>query len=99
MELKTVFISFNQAYLEVIQGIISKQNLKGYTYWETVRGVGSNTGEPHMGSHAWPTLNGAIMLICPSEKVDPLLAALKKLDETTPAQGLRAFVWAVEKII
>lgn len=99
MELKMIFISFNQAYYEIILRLLKQYNLKGYTYWDTVRGAGSETGEPHLGTHAWPTLNGAIMVACPKEKVQVILDALHKLDEATPEQGLRAFVWNIEQTI
>lgn len=98
--MKAVFISFNQAYFEKIVVILDKQNIRGYTSWNnSVRGRGSKTGVPHYGSHAWPTLNSAVLTIIDDEKVDKLLSVLKELDMATEAQGLRAFVWDVEKTI
>lgn len=90
---KAVFISFNQAYYEFIQEIMDKQMIRGFTYWDEVRGRGSHKGDPHMGTHAWPTLNGAILAIVSEEKVEKFLEALKELDSRTEDQGLRAFVW------
>jgi hypothetical protein len=52
--MKSIFISFNQAYYEMIIGIMDHNNLRGFTYWDVVQGRGSKTGEPHYGSHAWP---------------------------------------------
>lgn len=97
--MKAIFISFNQAFEELVIRVLSHHNVNGYTLWSELKGKGSRGGEPHMGSHAWPTLNGAILVISPSSQVDPILAELKALDEATPAQGLRAFVWDVEKTI
>lgn len=97
--LKSVFISYNQAYHDLVLRILSKLNLKGYTAWKEVQGRGTDTGEPHLGSHAWPTMNSALIAIVPEGRVAPLLAELKKLDEATPEQGLRAFVWAIESSI
>ncbi|PVZ08393.1 MULTISPECIES: PG0541 family transporter-associated protein [Bacteroidales] len=99
MELKMIFITYNQAYHEIILRLLSRFNLRGNTYWETVRGTGSNTGEPHLGNHAWPTLNGALMVACPAEKVEAVLSSLRTIDEATPNQGLRAFVWNIEQTI
>lgn len=99
MELKMIFITYNQAYHDIIIRLLGRHNLKGYTYWETVRGCGSDTGEPHLGTHAWPTLNGALMVVCPSEKVKTIMDALRILDAATPDQGLRAFVWNIEQTI
>ena len=85
---KIIFISFNQALHGLIIRLLERHNLRGYTQWDEIRGVGSRGGEPHQGSHAWPTLNGALLVACPGA-----------LDESQPLQGLRAFVWNVEASI
>ncbi len=97
--MKAILISFNQAYYEMILSIMDRNNIRGFTYWEEVQGRGSKNGEPHYGSHAWPTLNSAILAMVPDEKVDPFLDLLHKMDLQTEAQGLRAFVWNIEKSI
>lgn len=97
--MKAIFISFNQAYYEMILKVMDRHNIRGYTYWNEVQGRGSKTGEPHYGNHAWPTLNGAIMAMVDDEKVDNFLYLLHEMDQETEAQGLRAFVWNVEKSI
>lgn len=97
--LKSVFIAYNQAYHALILRILSKQNLTGYTSWAHVQGQGTTTGEPHLGSHAWPTMNDAMLVVVPAERLAPLLEALHKLDAATPEQGLRAFVWSIEQTI
>lgn len=97
--LKGVFVSYNQAYHPLILKILSKQSLRGYSSWEGVQGQGSRGGEPHLGSHAWPTMNQAMMVFIPTDRVRGLLNALRELDEQTPEQGLRAFVWSVEETI
>ena len=97
--MKAIFISFNQAYYEMILSIMDRNNIRGFTYWEEVQGRGSKNGEPHYGSHAWPTLNSAILAMVPDEKVDPFLDLLHKMDLQTEALGLRAFVWNIEKSI
>ena len=97
--MKAIFISFNQAYYEMILSIMDRNNIRGFTYWEEVQGRGIKNGEPHYGSHAWPTLNSAILAMVPDEKVDPFLDLLHKMDLQTEAQGLRAFVWNIEKSI
>ena len=97
--MKAIFISFNQAYYEMILSIMDRNNIRGFTYWEQVQGRGSKNGEPHYGSHACPTLNSSILAMVPDEKVDPFLDLLHKMDLQTEAQGLRAFVWNIEKSI
>lgn len=97
--MKAVFISFNQAYYELIVENMDRNNIRGFTYWPEVQGRGSVKGEPRYGSHAWPALNSSILTVIDDEKVDPLLELLHKMDMKTEALGLRAFVWDVEKAI
>ena len=97
--MKAIFISFNQAYYEMIIGLMDRNNIRGFTYWEVVQGRGSKTGEPHYGNHAWPTLNSSILTMVEVEKVDHFLGLLHEIDRQTEAQGLRAFVWNIEKTI
>ncbi len=97
--MKAIFISFNQAYYDMIITTMDRNNLRGFTYWDEVRGRGSKTGEPHYGSHAWPTMNSAILTMVEDDKVDNFLDLLHKMDEETEALGLRAFTWNIEKTI
>lgn len=94
--MKAVFIAYDQAYHEQILSIFNYAHIKGFTAWEKVQGRGSNTGEPHFGTHAWPSLNSSILTIIPDEKVKNLLEELRTLDNTSHLMGLRAFVWNVE---
>ena len=71
--MKAIFVSFNQAYYEMILNVMDRNNIRGFTYWNEVQGRGSKTGEPHYGSHAWPTLNSAILAMVDDEKVDHFL--------------------------
>lgn len=97
--MKAVFVTFNQAYYEMILAIMDRNNIRGFTYWEEVQGRGSKNGEPHFGSHAWPTLNSCIMAVIEERQVANFLDLLKKLDKQTEALGLRAFVLNVEQSI
>lgn len=94
--MKAVFITFDQAHRERIVDTLDRLNCRGYTAWEQVTGRGSHTGEPHYGSHAWPSLASAILTMVPDDRVDSLLARLREFDEESPKLGLRAFVWRLE---
>ncbi len=97
--MKAVFITFDQAYYERILSVLDRQNCRGFTYFEQVQGRGSKTGDPHYGSHAWPSMCSAIITMVRDEQVDPLLDVLHNMDKATEMLGLRAFVWNVEKTI
>ena len=97
--MKAVFIPFNQAYRDRLISIMDKMNLRGFTQWDAVQGRGTKNGDPHYGSHAWPTMNSAIITIIDDEKVDKFLEVLHEMDMETEAQGLHAYVWNIEKMI
>lgn len=95
--MKAVFIAMSQAhYRTVVDEMLAKMNIRGFTSWKGVSGRGSRTGEPHYGSHAWPALNNAVITIVDDHKVKPLLEYLKVLDADYENLGLRAFVWNIE---
>ncbi|MDE5774134.1 MAG: hypothetical protein K2H86_06735 [Muribaculaceae bacterium] len=97
--MKAVFISYDQAHHEAIIEILDKSSCRGFTSFGNVQGRGSKTGEPHYGSHAWPSLASAILTIVEDHRVKPLLERLHALDEERPLLGLRAFVWQIEQTV
>jgi len=97
--MKAIFIVYNQALTEAVNTILDRNHIRGFTRWADVQGRGSIHGEPHFGSHTWPAMNTAIIAITEDESIEPLLAALKKLDSKAEQQGLRAFVWNIEEMI
>ena len=94
--MKAIFIAYNQALTEAVNTILDRHHVRGYTKWADVQGRGTHTGEPHYGNHTWPAMNTAVLAITEEERVEPLLASLKKLDSKTEQQGLRAFIWNIE---
>lgn len=92
-------ITYDQAHHEAIVNILTRTANRGYTAWPQVTGRGTSTGDPHLGTHAWPTTNAAIYAVVEDHRVQPLLDALKQLDDERPLLGLHAFVWAIEKYI
>ena len=97
--MKAILISYSQAHEERILAILDRLNLRGFTSWDETKGRGTTNGEPHLGSHAWPALNGTMIVIAPAEKAPSLLRDLRALDAEKPALGLRAFQWAIEESV
>ena len=96
-DMKGIFIAYDQAYNMEVADALEELGIRGFTMWQDIAGRGGFTGEPHLGNHAWPTMNNAILTFVPDEKVDDVLAMVKAKDEETPDLGLRAFTWNVEK--
>lgn len=97
--MKSVFISYNQAFTERVDFMLDRLEIRGYTQWIDVRGRGSVDGTPHLGTHTWPEINNAIMAIVDDEKVDILLEKIKKLNQVNTEVGIRAFVWNIEQTV
>lgn len=95
--MKAIFISYNQALTDRINAMLDELGIRGFTRWALTEGRGSFKGEPHYGTHAWPSMNTSILAIVEEEKVEPVLEALRQIDSTTEQQGSRAFVWNIEQ--
>ncbi len=95
--MKALFLSYNQALTDPVREILDRLEVRGFTKWELTVGRGSVDGEPHYGTHAWPSMNSSILAIVEDEKIGPLLDAFRRLDAETKMQGSRAFVWNIEQ--
>lgn len=93
--MKAVFLSCNQSMYDAVIDIMNEMSIKGFTGWEELIGRGTNDGEPHLGNHAWPTMNSALISVMEDEKAAEFMSRLKQLDNENPQQGLRAFAWDV----
>lgn len=97
--MKAILITFDQAHYAKIIDVLERSNCRGFTAWEQVQGRGTHDGEPHYGSHAWPSMASAIISIVEDRQVEPVLAKLKAIDDDRPKLGLRAFVWSIDQCI
>lgn len=95
--MKAIFITYNQALTDRVQAILDGNDVRGFTRWGLTEGRGSVDGEPHYGTHAWPSMNASVLAIVADEKIPVLLDALREMDATTRMQGSRAFVWNIEQ--
>lgn len=97
--MKAVMIIYNQAHSEKVEYMLDKLNVKGYSLWENVQGRGTNSGVPHLGTHAWPEINKSILAVVEDDAVDNLLDKVKKIDAVNYEVGIRAFVWDILKMV
>lgn len=97
--MKAVFVACNQSMFDSVMDIMNEMGLRGFTGWEELMGRGSETGEPHLGSHAWPSMNSALISVMEDEQAAEFLKRLKQLDEDNHKQGIRAFAWGVSDAI
>ena len=94
--MKAIFIAYNQAYNQEIVQLLEGLGQRGYTVWEDIGGRGSVDGEPHLGNHAWPTQNHALLTVLEDSLAPKVMAALRETDAANQMLGLRAYVLPVE---
>ncbi len=97
--MKAIFIAYNQAYNDEIVNLLEDCGQRGYTLWNEIGGRGSVDGEPHLGSHAWPTQNYALLTVLDDALVPGVMDRLRKTDSENALLGLRAFVLPVEEAL
>ena len=93
--MKAFFVSYNQALTDRINKMWDDHGVRGFTRWALTEGRGSVDGEPHYGTHAWPSMNTSVLAIVEDETVPELMEAVREIDSTTKMQGSRAFVWDI----
>ena len=94
--MKAIFIAYNQAYNQEIVELLETLGQRGYTVWTEVGGRGSVDGEPHLGSHAWPTQNHAVLTAVEDSLAPRIMEELRRTDSENKALGLRAYVLPIE---
>ncbi len=97
--MKAVFMSCNQSMYDEVLKIMDEMEIRGFTGWEELIGRGTNDGEPHLGNHAWPSMNSALISVMEDAKAADFLARLRTLDDENSEQGLRAFAWDVTGVM
>ncbi len=91
--MKAAFLVYNQAFVDEVEQLLHQLSIRGYTKWDEVKGRGTKTGEPHLGSHAWPSKNMATLCVVEDNIAPVLKKRIDALDNKAPEQGLRVFFW------
>lgn len=94
--MKALFVAYNQAYNQDIVNLLEEMGQRGYTVWEEIGGRGTLDGEPHLGNHAWPTQNHALLSVMEDGLAKKVLEQLREVDASNPKLGLRAYILPVE---
>ena len=88
--MKAAFIAYNQAHVEEVEAILHQLSIRGFNRWQDIQ-----SGEPHLGTHAWPAKNMATLCIVDDYIAPILKKRIQALDRQMPEQGLRVFFWEV----
>lgn len=94
--MKAIMIIFNQALSEEVIDLLDERDIRGFTKFNDLQGRGTESGEPHMGTHTWPALNNAVLCVTTASKARDLLEGLKVLNSSGVDQGLKVFTWEAD---
>jgi hypothetical protein len=94
--MKAILITYGQSLGRPVEDLLDNLGIRGFTRWTETFGRGSDAGEPHYGTHAWPSKNATVLAVTDEQKASVLLDALRQLNEQAEQQGLSAFIWNVE---
>lgn len=97
--MKAVMIVYNHGITEEVEEALENLNIRGFTRFLNVHGQGSEKGEPHLGTHIWPSQNVVVLTVIKDELVDSLLEKIKEINKEAEEQGIHAFVYNVEKMV
>lgn len=92
--MRFVLLIYDVDYEEEVMEALGRAGLGSFTLWERVLGKGTRS-EPKLGSHAWPSVNRAMLLVVPEggwEEARRWIADLAK------RPGIRAFFWEGEEV-
>jgi hypothetical protein len=97
--MKMVLISYYVGIEEELTEILSSLGIEGYTKWERVLGRGK-AGGPHLGSHIWPKTNALLAVAIEDAQASLLMGKVQELKATPLGkEGIKAFLWPIEKVI
>ncbi|MBN1501435.1 MAG: hypothetical protein JW982_14840 [Spirochaetes bacterium] len=90
-----MFITYSNAIDEEIVDLVKMYN-KGYTKFRGVQGEGN--GEPHLGTHVWPSVNNCMMVVMENKNVNKLLKDLHILENKFTGIGIKVFSTEAKQI-
>jgi len=97
--MKMVLISYYVGIEEELTEILSSLGIEGFTKWERVLGRGKTSG-PHLGSHIWPKTNTLLSIALEDAQASLLVEKVQELKDTPLGkEGIKAFLWPIEKVI
>ena len=94
--MKAILITYGQSLGQPVENLLDSLGVRGFTRWTETFGRGSDRGEPHYGTHAWPSKNATVLAVVGDDEAEAVVDALRRLNSQAEEQGLSAFVWHVE---
>ncbi len=95
--MKMVMITYNEAIDMEVMETLEGCGIKNYTKILGVYGAGTTSGV-HLGNDVWPGRNNILYVAAEEQKAIQLLSCVEGLREKLGKEGIKAFIWDLEKI-
>jgi nitrogen regulatory protein PII len=95
--MKMVMISYNEAIDSEAMVALETCGLKNYTKINAAFGKGATSGT-HLGNDIWSGRNNILYVACEEEQAQQIISSVKELRKKLGAEGIKAFVWAIEAV-
>lgn len=95
--MKMVMITYNEAMDMEVMEALEHCVMKNYTKIASTYGKGNSSGT-HMGNDIWPGKNNILYVACDEKDAAQLLSCVKNLREQLGKEGIKAFMWELDKI-
>ena len=96
--MKMVLMNYYVGMDDEVKEILDQLGICTFTRLAEVEGRIS-CGEPREGSHVWPGANSTLFAVVEDSKADSLLREVEKFNETSPGEGIDAFVFGIDRAV
>jgi hypothetical protein len=79
-----------------INDALAAAGINSYTKFPNTLGKGK-LSEPHLDSDVWPETNCCTLVFTEPEKADELMKIIAGLRDRLGSEGVKAFLWSIEK--
>ena len=98
MKMKMVMVVCDAAHEDAVLALLEEAGVSGYTHWPRVLGRGQRS-EPKMDTAVWPGFNAAMVTAMDDRPAGRLMDSLVALNDTLGGKGLKAFCWALDRVV
>ena len=96
--MKAIYIIYNAAIESMVQQCMRDCGLESYTKFPLLHGSGESAG-PRLGTHVWPGINRGLFIVTEEKNIPLMLEKIEALKKEHKKEGVKAFVFPVEKVI
>ena len=95
--MKVFLISYKESLDDEVMARINSFGITSFTKWQQVQDQ-AETGYPRMGTHIWPGYNTVILFIAGDDTAGELMKDIRKYNEETKFESIKAMNWTLDEV-